>query len=86
MSESGLSEITFSIGGSVHPISPGQCNARENRDHTGLPAVKQIAAGAILANVDFNIFEIGSTPTRAAVRHLSNEPRAQSIPGQFDML
>ena len=39
-----------------------------------LPAVKQIEAGAILATVDFNMFKIGCTATRAAVRHLKKEP------------
>ena len=38
-----------------------------------LPAVKQIEAGAILATVDFNMFKIGCTATRAAVRHLTHE-------------
>jgi ribose transport system substrate-binding protein len=32
-----------------------------------LPAVKQIETGAILATVDFNMFKIGCTATRAAV-------------------
>jgi ribose transport system substrate-binding protein len=35
-----------------------------------LPAVKEIEAGAILASVDFNMFKIGCTATRAAVRYL----------------
>jgi ribose transport system substrate-binding protein len=39
-----------------------------------LPAVKQIEQGAILASVDFNMFKIGCTATRAAVRHLKGEP------------
>ena len=39
-----------------------------------LPAVKQIAAGAMLATVDFNMFKIGCTAARAAVRHLNGEP------------
>ena len=38
-----------------------------------LPAVKQIEAGAILATVDFNMFKIGCTATRAAVRHLKHQ-------------
>ena len=38
-----------------------------------LPAVKQIETGAILATVDFNMFKIGCTATRAAVRHLRRE-------------
>ncbi len=39
-----------------------------------LDAVRQIEAGAILASVDFNMFKIGCTATRAAVRHLKGEP------------
>jgi ribose transport system substrate-binding protein len=39
-----------------------------------LPAVKQIETGAILATVDFNMFKIGCTATRAAVRYLKREP------------
>jgi ribose transport system substrate-binding protein len=39
-----------------------------------LPAVKQIESGAILASVDFNMFKIGCTATRAAVRYLKREP------------
>lgn len=39
-----------------------------------VPAVKQIEAGAILATVDFNMFKIGCTATRAAVRYLKREP------------
>ena len=39
-----------------------------------LPAVKQIESGAILATVDFNMFKIGCVATRAAVRHLKQEP------------
>ena len=31
-----------------------------------LPAVKQIETGAMLASVDFNMFKIGCTATRAA--------------------
>jgi ribose transport system substrate-binding protein len=38
-----------------------------------LSAVKQIEAGAILASVDFNMFKIGCTATRAAVRYLKQE-------------
>jgi ribose transport system substrate-binding protein len=39
-----------------------------------LPAIKQIESGKLLATVDFNMFKIGCTATRAAVRHLRNEP------------
>jgi ribose transport system substrate-binding protein len=39
-----------------------------------LPAVKQIEAGRMLATVDFNMFKIGCTATRAAIRHLAGEP------------
>jgi len=38
-----------------------------------LPAVKQIEAGRMLATVDFNMFKIGCTAARAAVRHLNGE-------------
>ncbi len=44
-----------------------------------LPAVKQIETGAMLASVDFNMFKIGCTATRAAVRHLSHEPLPEKI-------
>jgi ribose transport system substrate-binding protein len=44
-----------------------------------LPAVKQIETGAILASVDFNMFKIGCTATRAAVRHLRGEPLPEKI-------
>jgi ribose transport system substrate-binding protein len=44
-----------------------------------LPAVKQIAAGRMLATVDFNMFKIGCTATRAAVRHLRGEPLPEKI-------
>jgi ribose transport system substrate-binding protein len=44
-----------------------------------LPAVKQIEAGAILATVDFNMFKIGCTATRAAVRYLRHEALPQKI-------
>jgi ribose transport system substrate-binding protein len=44
-----------------------------------LPAVKQIETGAILASVDFNMFKIGCTATRAAVRHLKGEPLPEKI-------
>jgi len=44
-----------------------------------LPAVKQIETGAILASVDFNMFKIGCTATRAAVRYLRKEPLPEKI-------
>jgi ribose transport system substrate-binding protein len=44
-----------------------------------LPAVKQIESGAILASVDFNMFKIGCTATRAAVRYLKGEPLPEKI-------
>jgi ribose transport system substrate-binding protein len=44
-----------------------------------LPAVKQIEAGAILASVDFNMFKIGCTATRAAVRYLKREPLPDKV-------
>jgi ribose transport system substrate-binding protein len=44
-----------------------------------LPAVKQIETGAILATVDFNMFKIGCTATRAAVRHLKHEPLPEKV-------
>jgi ribose transport system substrate-binding protein len=44
-----------------------------------LPAVKQIETGAILATVDFNMFKIGCTATRAAVRHLKQEPLPEKV-------
>lgn len=44
-----------------------------------LPAVKEIETGAILASVDFNMFKIGCTATRAAVRHLKGEPLPEKI-------
>ena len=44
-----------------------------------LPAVKQIETGAILATVDFNMFKIGCTATRAAVRHLKKEPLPEKV-------
>jgi ribose transport system substrate-binding protein len=44
-----------------------------------LPAVKQIEAGAILASVDFNMFKIGCTATRAAVRYLKREPLPEKV-------
>ena len=44
-----------------------------------LPAVKQIEIGAILATVDFNMFKIGCTATRAAVRYLKHETLPEKI-------
>ena len=44
-----------------------------------LPAVKLIESGALLASVDFNMFKIGCTATRAALRHLEGEPLPQKI-------
>ena len=44
-----------------------------------LPAVKLIETGAILASVDFNMFKIGCTATRAAVRYLKGEPLPEKI-------
>ncbi len=38
-----------------------------------LPAVKEIESGNMLASVDFNMFKIGCTATRAAVRYLNHE-------------
>ena len=44
-----------------------------------LPAVKQIEAGGMLASVDFNMFKIGCTAARAAVRHLKKEPLPEKV-------
>ena len=44
-----------------------------------VPAVKQIETGAILASVDFNMFKIGCTATRAAVRYLKREPLPEKV-------
>jgi ribose transport system substrate-binding protein len=44
-----------------------------------LPAVKEIESGALLASVDFNMFKIGCTATRAAVRHLRHEPLPERV-------
>ena len=44
-----------------------------------LPAVKQIETGGMLATVDFNMFKIGCTATRAAVRHLKQEPLPEKM-------
>jgi ribose transport system substrate-binding protein len=44
-----------------------------------LPVVKLIETGAILASVDFNMFKIGCTATRAAVRYLKYEPLPEKV-------
>jgi len=44
-----------------------------------LPAIKQIEAGRMLATVDFNMFKIGCTAARAAVRHLEGETLPEKI-------
>ena len=44
-----------------------------------LPAVKLIETGALLASVDFNMFKIGCTATRAALRHLRGEKLPEKI-------
>jgi ribose transport system substrate-binding protein len=44
-----------------------------------LPAVKQIETGGMLATVDFNMFKIGCTAVRAAVRHLKKEPLPEKM-------
>lgn len=44
-----------------------------------LPAVKLIETGALLASVDFNMFKIGCTATRAALRYLRGERLPQTI-------
>jgi ribose transport system substrate-binding protein len=44
-----------------------------------LPAVRLIETGALLASVDFNMFKIGCTATRAAMRHLKNEPLPEKV-------
>ena len=44
-----------------------------------LPAVKQIETGGMLASVDFNMFKIGCTAARAAVRHLKKEPLPEKV-------
>jgi ribose transport system substrate-binding protein len=44
-----------------------------------LPAVQQIETGAILASVDFNMFKMGCTATRAAVRYLKHEPLPEKV-------
>jgi hypothetical protein len=44
-----------------------------------LPAVKQIETGGTLATVDFNMFKIGCTATRAAVGHHKREPLPEKV-------
>jgi ribose transport system substrate-binding protein len=44
-----------------------------------LPAVKLVESGAMLATVDFDMFKIGCTATRAAVRHLKGKPLPEKI-------
>lgn len=44
-----------------------------------LPAVRLVETGAMLATVDFDMFKIGCTATRAAVRHLKGEPLPERI-------
>ena len=44
-----------------------------------LPAVKEVESGNLLATVDFNMFKIGCTATRAAIRHLKGEPLPDKI-------
>lgn len=44
-----------------------------------LAAVKKIETGEILASVDFNMFKIGCTATRAAVRALKHEPLPDKV-------
>ena len=44
-----------------------------------LAAVREIAAGRMLASVDFNMFKIGCTAARAAVRCLCGEPLPERI-------
>jgi len=44
-----------------------------------LPAVQAIETGAILASVDFNMFKIGCTATRAALRYLKGEPMPEKV-------
>ena len=44
-----------------------------------LPAVKLVESGAMLATVDFNMFKIGCTAARAALRHLKGEPLPERI-------
>jgi ribose transport system substrate-binding protein len=44
-----------------------------------LAAVREIAAGRMLASFDFNMFKIGCTCARAAIRHLRHEPLPERI-------
>jgi ribose transport system substrate-binding protein len=44
-----------------------------------LAAVKKVETGEILATVDFNMFKIGCTATRAAVRQLRAEPLPEKV-------
>jgi ribose transport system substrate-binding protein len=44
-----------------------------------LAAVKEIAAGRMLASFDFNMFKIGCICARAALRHLNGEPLPDKI-------
>jgi ribose transport system substrate-binding protein len=44
-----------------------------------LAAVREIAAGRMLASFDFNMFMIGCTCARAALRHLDGEPVPEKI-------
>ena len=44
-----------------------------------LAAVKLVESGAMLATVDFNMFKIGCTAMRAALRHLKGEPLPEKI-------
>src|ERR1700753_4172096 len=44
-----------------------------------LPAVKEVERGNMLATVDFNMFKIGCTATRAALRHLKGEKLPEKV-------
>jgi ribose transport system substrate-binding protein len=44
-----------------------------------LDAVRRIGSGELLATVDFNMFKIGCTATRAAVRALKHEPLPEKV-------
>ena len=44
-----------------------------------LAAVEAIAAGRMLASFDFNMFKIGCTCARAALRYLDGEPLPDRI-------
>jgi len=44
-----------------------------------LPAVKKVESGEMLATVDFNMFNIGCTATRAAVRQLKHESLPEKV-------